>query len=120
MKNRMGTTLESGQIVLVNYPFTDHTSGKIRPALIVSASKFNEGEDVVALPISSRIVENDVYGFRISDTEDFFPNTKLRCSSTVKWSKPMTLSRRVIGKKLGVIPNHVLSQIIDKLQSLFA
>lgn len=110
---------EPGRIVLVHYPFTDATAAKVRPALVVSRLEFNQGEDVVVLPISSRVIKEDPYGFPILETDDSFAATKLKVSSTVRWTKPMTISASVVFKKLGVIPRSALTQVIGKLYELF-
>lgn len=110
----------SGQIILVSYPFSDHTSAKLRPALVVSGDRFNEGEDFVALPLSSRINKDDEFGYSIFDTDSFFRDTGLRCSSSVKWTKPMTISKVVVKRRLGEVPDAVLREIQTKTQSLFS
>lgn len=40
-----------GELWLVNFPFTDGSSTKLRPVLLVSSDKFNVGGDVVVVPI---------------------------------------------------------------------
>jgi len=108
-----------GRILLVHYPFTDSSAAKVRPVLVVSRLEFNRGEDVVVVPISSRIVKDDRYGFPIFDTDACFSATKLKRSSTVKWSKPMTINRSVVGRKLGIIPRDMMRQIADNVRGLF-
>ena len=45
-----------GHIVLVSFPFTDLTSSKRRPALILSPDPFNSaGEDLVLAAVTSHI-----------------------------------------------------------------
>ena len=111
---------ESGTLLLVAYPFTDRTAAKQRPVLVVSAKRFNRGEDFVGLPVSSRIIPDDPHGVVILDTDKHFPLTKLRRSSTVKWTKPMTLSSRVVVKKLGKVPPEILEEIQTRVRSLFS
>ena len=44
-----------GDIVLVSFPFTDLTSSKRRPALVLSPDSFNAvGEDLVLAAVTSR------------------------------------------------------------------
>lgn len=111
---------DPGQIILVSYPFTDQTASKLRPALVISTARFNTGEDFVAVPISSSIEQQKTLGFVISDTDNYFAGTRLRRSSTVKWSKPMTISTTIVQSKLGVIPKHVLEKIQERLRSMFS
>lgn len=112
--------VEPGKIILVAFPFTDYTSGKERPALVVSGSEFNRGDDLVAVPLSSRVNEDEAYGFPILSSETYFAATGLRASSTVKWTKPMTISSKVIVKQLGTIPQDVLTRIQTLIKSIFA
>ena len=111
---------EPGAILLVSYPFTDQTAAKQRPVLVVSSTRFNSGEDVVVVPLTSRVVPDDPFGLPIESTEPYFLQTKLRMSSTVKWTKPMVISSVVVVKELGHIPPDVLRQIQDLVKSLFA
>jgi mRNA interferase MazF len=111
---------EPGRILLVNYPFTDRTTGKLRPVLVVSSAGFNNGEDVVVVPLSSRIAADDRFGFPIQPTDPYFPQTQLQRPSTVKWTKPMTISSAVVVKQLGHIPWEVLGKVQGLIKSLFS
>ena len=49
------TRYRRGDIVLVSFPFTDLSSSKRRPALVISPDSFNEqGQDVVLIAITSQ------------------------------------------------------------------
>lgn len=111
---------EPGRLLLVTYPFSDQTGSKQRPVLVVSGSAYNNGDDVVVVPLSSRITSGDPFGFPISDTEAYFQQTSLRQSSSVKWTKPMTISSKVVSRKLGTIPEPVLEEIREKIRSVFS
>ena len=111
---------DPGQIILVNYPFTDQTAAKQRPALIVSGERFNSGQDFVAVPISSRISPEDRFAYVIAETEPYFQETQLRCSSTVRWAKPMTLSEIVVQRRLGIVPSSVLEAIQERMRGMFS
>lgn len=111
---------EPGRLLLVAYPFTDRTAAKQRPVLVVSAKRFNRREDFVGLPVSSRIIPDDPHGIVILNTDKCFPLTKLRRSSTVEWTKPMTLSSSVVDKKLGKVPPEILEGIQTRVRSLFS
>ena len=110
---------EPGRLLLVAYPFTDHTAAKQRPVLVVSGIDFNQGGDVVVVPLSSRVIPDDQFGFPISETEPCFSQTRLRQGSTVKWTKPMTISSKVVTHKLGTVSPEVLKEVQEKIRSLF-
>ncbi len=111
-------TFSPGQLLLVEFPFTDHTSAKIRPVLVVSAFEFNRGEDFVGLPLTSRI-DGDPFSFPILSSEPYFSQTLLRCDSAVKWTKPMPLSSKVVRRRLGSLPEDVLRRICELVASVF-
>ncbi|MGH7140531.1 MAG: type II toxin-antitoxin system PemK/MazF family toxin, partial [Pirellulales bacterium] len=54
-----------GEIWLVNFPFTDGSSTKLRPVLLVSADKFNVDGDAVVLPISSQVFAGDPFAYQL-------------------------------------------------------
>jgi mRNA-degrading endonuclease toxin of MazEF toxin-antitoxin module len=110
---------EPGRLLLVTYPFSDQTGLKQRPVLVVSGIGFNEGEDVVVVPLSSRVIPDDRFGFAIRATDPYFAQTRLRTSSTVKWTKPMVISSKVVNRKLGVVTPVVLKEIQGLIRSIF-
>ncbi|MCK6483348.1 MAG: type II toxin-antitoxin system PemK/MazF family toxin [Phycisphaerae bacterium] len=109
---------EPGQLLLVSFPFTDRTTAKLRPALVVSGAEFKRGDDFVAVPLSSR-PRDDVYDFPITSSMPFFKQSGLKQDSIVKWSKPMTISTAVAHRKLGRIPDEVMFEINKLIRSLF-
>jgi len=110
------TPFEPGRIVMLAFPYTDATANKLRPALVVSGRDFNVGEDFVAVPISTRLEQN---GFQILSSCPYFPQTKLRTDSTVKWNKPATFSQKIVIRQLGTVPNDVLFTIRTHIRELF-
>lgn len=50
------TAFRRGEVVLVAFPFTDLTTAKMRPALVVSSDAFNSRSlDVIVAAITSQI-----------------------------------------------------------------
>lgn len=95
------TLFNSGDVVLIGFPFTDLSGLKQRPALIISSSWYNEKrQDVILSAITSQIPT------KIAKDEHLFsPNEQklagLPKKSIVKVGKIITLDQRLIRKKLG-------------------
>lgn len=53
---RSMTTFEFGDVVLVPFPFTDQTTSKKRPAVVVSSGGYHaHRDDLVTLGVTSRV-----------------------------------------------------------------
>lgn len=108
-----------GDVVLVPFPFTDLTSSKRRPALIISSEAFNSThDDVVVIGITSQIpacLGEDEY---LIPTPVLLPGG-LPKASLIKLSKVVTLHQHLIVKRLGTIPGSVLADVRDKFRSQF-
>ena len=56
---RSTTTYEFGDVVLVPFPFTDQTTSKQRPAVVVSSAAYHrERRDLILLAITSEILSD--------------------------------------------------------------
>jgi mRNA interferase MazF len=57
------TTYKFGDIILVPFPFTDQTTTKKRPAVVVSSKKYNiDRADLIIMAITSRLHQVDKLG----------------------------------------------------------
>lgn len=110
---------DAGDVLIVMFPFTDGSGQKPRPALVVSAAKFNLGEDFVIVPISSQIRQGDPFQYIIQDSDPWFKQTGLRCSSSIKWTKPLTITDAVVDRKLGTLPPPPLTEVLTKIRGIF-
>ena len=110
--------MTKGAIVLTPFPFTDLTSTKRRPAVIVSQQ--NAGADVIVAFISSRVylpVENTDYIIE-PDTEDF-AQTGLKVRSVVKLAKLVTLEKSILIGQLGTLSDRMVHEINERLRRAF-
>ena len=104
---------EQGDIVLIPVPFTDLSSQKKRPVIIISNNVFNQGSlDVIVVAMTSRPALAP-YGFRINST-DLVEGT-LNRPGTVRDDKIYTLAKYVIVKKFG----KVSPVVVDRVHQLF-
>ena len=97
-----------GTIVLIPFPFTDLSSSKVRPALIVS--KENQSEDIVVSFITSGQQNNSKSNFLIQESDAYFQQTGLKTKSIVRYDKIATLSKKIVLGELGKIPKKILKQ----------
>lgn len=74
------TSYKRWDLVLVPFPFTDLSSTKRRPALIVSPDIYNAGKDVVIAYVTSKLASKPLHGdYKLQKTKKlaayclFFP-----------------------------------------------
>jgi len=104
-----------GEVILVNFPFTDLSTSKKRPAVIISSQSYNdEKDDVILLAITSQMRKIKYFGsLPISDWQEAgLPKESL--------FKPLiaTIDKNYIFKKLGVISNYDSANLINLLQQI--
>lgn len=101
--------LSQGDIVLVPVPFTDLSSNRRRPVIVISNDAYhNFGEDMVVVAMTSnpRVTS---YSFVISNS-DLIAGA-LNRPGTVRPEKIYTLSQKIIVKTFGRVSNAVLDDI---------
>ena len=107
---------EQKEIVLVPFPYSDLSSFKKRPVLILSNNTFNENrEDVVVAAITSKQFI-DEYSLFINDDSleyGFLPE-----ESVIKLSKLFTIKKSMIIKKFSKIKDDVFLETTDKINSI--
>ncbi len=107
-----------GDIVLVSFPFTDLTSSKRRPALVLSPDTFNAaGKDLVLAAITSRITDdpNSVY-LRRGD----FARGRLPKASMVKTTKLFTMHSSLIAKRICALRIEKMEEVLQSVRGFFS
>lgn len=108
--------MKRGTIVLTKFPFTDLSSSKRRPALIISKVS-NEKPDVIVAFISSvipgRLSETD---FVLDTNHKDFPGTGLRKKSVFKMDKLATLDKTIFSGELGNLTTNILVKLEIRLK----
>jgi len=91
---------EFGDVVLVPFPFTNQTSSKKRPAVVVSGRAYNVGRpDLVMMPITSQV--RQVFGVGDIVVQDW-RQAGLLARSAVK-PVVMTLEQGMVIRRLGAM-----------------
>ena len=113
------TSYKRGDIVLVPFPFTDLTTVKQRPALIISADVFNSTrDDIVVVAITSQVPA------KLATDEYPIPPTELAgCGlpkpSILRLNKVVALHQRLVIKQIGSLPGSTLEAVILRFKEQF-
>ncbi len=110
--------MTKGTFVLTPFPFTDLTTTKRRPALIVSPNAHEA--DVIVAFISSRLYEPiNATDFLIDVQDSDFADTGLKVTSIVKLSKLVTVEKSILLGELGSASNRIMKEIDQRLKLVF-
>jgi mRNA interferase MazF len=97
-----------GTIVLVNFPFTDLQSSKVRPALVLTS----KGDDVIILGIFSKVPDEIRESWiKIDEARPNFGVTGLKKTSILKTEKIAVIHRSLIRKELGHLSQELLQRV---------
>lgn len=110
-------TPKQRDIVLIPVPFTDLSSVKRRPVLILSSDIHNRrSEDVVWAAITSRPTRTP-HSTRIN-TNDLDDGT-LRRESFVLADKIYTLNKAIVARRFGRLKADVFNQVLSQIDALW-
>ncbi len=115
----MADSLKRGSVVLAIYPFTDLSSAKRRPALVVSATG-RPGRDCILAFITSRTRQIEATDLMLDPTSGDFAATGLRVASVVRCGKLMTLDRTLLTGRLGRLSEHLMAEVDIRLKKALA
>ena len=103
--------IQQGDIVLIIYPFTNLSSTKVRPALVISSSEFNDlNKEAVCVFITSRYYDTP-FDLQVSQGSVGFDMTGLRQRSTVRVGKIATLHLNLVKRHLGQMPSDSMKEV---------
>ncbi len=109
--------LARGDILLVRFPFTDLSAGRVRPALVVGRSG---GDDVIVAFITSRADRADPRAEHLLEpTDPGFASTGLRVPSVIRLNKIATLNRELVRRRLGRIERRAALAVGQALRYVF-
>jgi len=107
-----GTKYKQGDIVLIPFPYSDLTSSKQRPAIIVSNKKMDKFEDIICCLITSNPTKE---GISIKGGD--FKKGRLPFKSWIKPYRVFTIHNKIIKRKLCSTKNVYLGKIVEELRS---
>jgi len=101
--------LVRGDIIVVEFPFSDLKNVKRRPALVV---KIPKGEDIIVAQITGSSYEPSV---EIVTHEGDFKQGNLKRDSFVRIDKIASIEKSLIKYRAGSLKREKFSQILDKI-----
>jgi len=113
---------KQGEIVLLPFPFDDLTKAKTRPALIVSSNRFNRtSKTVIVVEITSNLKS----GFQ--ELNILIEDKDIKCYSGAKPIIPsiikpyviFSINKTLIMKRIGILEDKKLKEVLDKLKKVF-
>ena len=99
-----------GEIWLIRFPFTDFSSSKLRPALVIA----EHGDDLIVVGIFSSYPASDQTRetwICLDDKTLHFYITGLKKSSFIKAEKITIVHKSVLHHKIGTIPDELLREV---------
>ncbi len=94
---------------MLSFPFSDLKSTKVRPAVVLSGSKYNKtSQDIIAVPITSNL---KVGQFDILIKNKDLEKGKLIVDSKIKTDKIFSVEKRFIQKNLGRINRQTITKL---------
>ena len=109
------TTYSFGDIVLVPFPFTDQSTTKKRPAVIISSEQYNrQRPDIIIMAVTSQMQSANYFG---DMTIRQWQQAGLLKPSVIK---PIftTVEKRLVLKKLGSMSNDDRKELKKAIQTI--
>ena len=105
--------LVKGDIAVLPFPFSDLSSTKKRPALVLAALT---GDDIICCQITSK-ARLDEYAISLEDSNLVMGS--LHQSSMIRPNKIFTADRSSILHKVGVLEDAKMKETVDKIVKIF-
>lgn len=107
---------EQGEIIVVPFPFSDLSSIKQRPVLILSKNSDNEAsDDIITCGITSNL-KNAKYSVLIANED--LEEGEIPTKSRVKVDKLFTLDKSIIKKKVAKLNKEIFNKVKEEFFKL--
>ena len=103
-----------GDIVVIPFPFSDLSSSKRRPAMVLADLK---GYDVILCQITSRI-NQDNYSVSLNDKD--FISGSLNKPSNIRPNRLFTAEKSIILRKVGTVKPQTFNKVVKTLFDIIA
>ncbi len=115
---RFGTMLSQGELVLIPVPFTDLSSQKRRPVIIISSTAYNRiSRDIIVVAVTSNLAIVP-HSLPLIGTD--LSNGTLKQSSRVRADRIYTLEQSLVVKSFGILKAEAIDRIYSEIQTIFS
>lgn len=115
---KTGTMPKQGDILLIPIPFTDLSSQKRRPVIVISNDQYNrKTNDIVVVAMTSNPQVTD---YSLSVTSSDLVEGALNRPGKIRVDKIYTLSQTIVAKTFGQVDDKTLNRIRRRLVNLVA
>lgn len=106
-----------GDVVLVDYPFSDRTGSKVRPALVVQADALNRRiADTILAAISRSTHRASATQLFVDISASEGKQTGLRQDSMIQCENLLTYDQRLIIARIGTLSGPMMQQVMNCLK----
>lgn len=107
---------KQGDILLIPIAFSDLTSNKKRPVLVLSNNNYNsKTEDIVVAAITSNLTAKD---YIVMLTSNDLDEGTLKVDSCIRVDKIYTLSQSIVISKFGAVKKYIIDAVREKFYEL--
>ena len=104
------------ELVLIPIPFTDLSSQRRRPVIIISNDDYNsKTDDIIVVGVTSNLQETE---YSLTITQNDMESGTLRQTSRVKVDKIYTLAQSIVVRSFGKIKIQTFDKILDLLKEV--
>ena len=107
-----GMKYKQGEIVLIPFPYTDFSTGKQRPALVLSNNKMDKFEDIICCLVTSNPSKS---GLLIK--KNHFEKGKLPFKSWIKPHRIFTIDSKIVKKRVCLINKGFFDEVLEDVLS---
>ena len=105
--------LVKGDVVILLFPFSDLSSARKRPAVVVACLT---GDDVILAQITSAAIRKDEYAILIESKD--FKHGSLPIPSLIRANKLFTADRLIINTKIGTLKEDKMRELQEMVMHI--
>lgn len=113
--------IKQRDILLIPFPFSDLSGGKVRPVLVLSNNQFNKSsDDVLVCGITSNIIRHITEPWHaVPLANNDMEEGKIFTESVIRVENILKIDKKLLIKQIGRLKKETFSCVLEKLTNLF-